>query len=140
MGIRSLVYLRGARVFIPCSRRCVVSGILVSKLRRCQFRKNFTSPSFLGGSALSSSICATFRALTALRWVQFTVGLRLCPFFGRAVPWGWLRASRPALFFFFGDFGLASILLGGLWKYGSVGAEFRAFAARWSLWIVLGLH
>ena len=40
-----------------------------------------------------------------------------------------LALRVTALFFFSGDFSLASVLLGGL-SYGSVGADFRAFPAR----------
>ena len=77
---------------------------------------------------MSSSISATLRAFTTLCSVQFTIGLRLCPFLRRPVAWGWLCASPPCLVFS-GDFTLASGLLCGL-SCGSVGADSRAFPAR----------
>ena len=92
----------------------------------------------LGGSAMSSSIGATLRAFTALRSVQFTIGLRFCPFLCRPVAWGWLCASPPC-FLFSGDFSLASVLLGGLSYTVRLAPTSVRFPRAGCRWVVLGL-
>ena len=84
------------------------------------------------------SDCATFRDLTTLGWAGLG-SIASCALAGFGFVKCWVRLARKVrfarrraaffLFFGIGELGLPSVLLLGDARYGSVSAEFRAFAA-----------